>query len=101
MAVRSIIYFDIKPGSEDRFAAEFTGLEAARGFSGFLGGEFSRGIRNPNTFSVTALWENADAYAAWQARAANADPNDPFVKLVEECIASFEPGKPYEVLQEV
>jgi hypothetical protein len=86
---------------EERFAAEFTGLQAARGFPGFLGGEFARSIREPNIFTVTALWENAEAYAAWQARAGSADPTDPLVRLMETAVSSFEPGKPFEILQEV
>lgn len=101
MAVRSIIFFDVKPGKETQFAEGFTGLKGAAGFPGFLGGEFARGVRNPNIFTVVALWENAEAYANWQARSANAEPDDALNAFMDECVASFEPGKPYEILHAV
>jgi heme-degrading monooxygenase HmoA len=101
MAVRSIIFFDVKPGKEEQFAAGFTGLKEAVGFPGFLGGEFARGVRNPNIFTVVALWEDAQAYANWQARSAASDPNDNFLQFMDDCVASFEPGKPYEILHDV
>lgn len=101
MAVRSIIFFDVKPGMAERFAAEFTGLKGAAGFPGFLGGEFGRSIREPNVFTVTALWENADAYAAWQERSRSGPPNPVLQQLIDDCLGERPEGKPYEVLHAV
>lgn len=101
MAVRSIVYFTVKPGKEEQFAAAFTGLKGAAGFPGFLGGDFWRGVRNPNVFGVSALWEDAAAYDRWQARAPEPGSDDPLMQLMTECVDSFEPGLPYEILHTV
>src|SRR5829696_9887065 len=96
MQVRSIIFSEAKPGQEERFRAEFTSLRDAVGFPGFLGGEFAQSVQNPRVFTVTALWENRDAYAAWQARGASLTgvPSET-VALLEETLVEIPSGKPY------
>ncbi len=102
MKVRSIIFFETLEGEEDRFRAEFGSLRDAVGFPGFLGGEFAQSVREPRIFSVTALWENKEAYAAWQAHGANRDaaPSDT-VKLLSEMLVELPSGKPFEIVYEV
>ena len=102
MQVRSIIFFETKPGQEERFRAEFTSLRDAIGFPGFLGGEFAQGVQNPRVFTVTALWENRDAYAAWQARTASLPTEgNETLTLLQETLVDVPSGKPYEIVYEV
>ena len=102
MQVRSIILFETKPGQEERFKAEFGSLKDAVGFPGFLGGQFAQGVLNPRTFTVTALWENREAYAAWQARTASlsVEGNEAFAML-QETLVEVPIGKSYEIVYEV
>jgi heme-degrading monooxygenase HmoA len=102
MQVRSIIFFEAKPGQEERFRSEFTSLKDAVGFPGFLGGEFAQSVQNPLIFTVTALWENRDAYAAWQARTASLPTEgNENLKMLQETLVELTPGKPYEVVYTV
>jgi heme-degrading monooxygenase HmoA len=102
MKVRSIIMFEAKEGEEARFRENFGALRDAVGFPGFLGGEFAQSVREPRIFTVTALWENRDAYAAWQARGANPDsaPSET-LKLLQETLVELPSGKPFEIVYEV
>jgi heme-degrading monooxygenase HmoA len=88
MQIRSIITFETKPGQEERFKTEFHGLRAAIGFPGFLGGEFIQSTQNPRIFIATALWENREAYAAWQAGGASlkSGPTERLQMLAETLI---------------
>src|SRR3954451_1185530 len=103
MQVRSIIMFEAKAGQEARFKAEFGALREAVGFPGFLGGEFAQSVQNPRVFTVTALWENRDAYAAWQARTAerSGDPSSPTLQLLQSTLEEVPSGKPYEIVYAV
>jgi heme-degrading monooxygenase HmoA len=102
MQVRSIIFFETKPGQEERFRAEFTSLRDAVGFPGFLGGEFAQSVQDPRVFTVTALWENREAYAAWQARtAALPTAGNATLSLLQETLVDVPSGKPYEIVYEV
>jgi heme-degrading monooxygenase HmoA len=102
MQVRSIIFFESKPGQEERFRAEFTSLRDAVGFPGFLGGEFAQSLQNPRVFTVTALWENRDAYAAWQARTASlSTEGNETLTMLQETLVNVPSGKPYEIVYEV
>lgn len=102
MRVRSIIFFEAKEGQEERFRSEFTSLKEAVGFPGFLGGEFAQSVQNPRIFTVTALWENREAYAAWQARtAANAAAGNATLAMFQETLVEVPTGKPYEIVYEV
>jgi heme-degrading monooxygenase HmoA len=103
MQVRSIIFFETKEGQEERFKAEFGALKAAAGFPGFLGGEFAQSVQNPRLFTVTALWENRAAYAAWQANTAtrSQDPTSPTLQLLQETLVEVPSGKPYEIVHTV
>src|SRR5262245_54739694 len=99
MQVRRIIFFEAIEGQEAKFKANFGSLRDAVGFPGFLGGEFAQSVQNPRIFTVTALWENKAAYAAWQARAASlsGEPN-PTLMLLEETLVEIPSGKPYEIV---
>jgi heme-degrading monooxygenase HmoA len=101
--VRSIIMFEAKAGQEARFKAEFNALREAVGFPGFLGGEFAQSVQNPRVFTVTALWENRAAYAAWQARTAEraTDPSSATLRLLQETLETVPSGKPYEIVYQV
>ena len=102
MQVRSIIFFEAKEGHEERFKSSFGSLRDAVGFPGFLGGEFSRSVQNPRIFTVTALWENREAYAAWQARtAAMSGAPSATLELLQETLVEVPSGKPYEIVYEV
>jgi len=102
MQVRSIIFFETKPGQEERFRAEFTSLRDVIGFPGFHGGEFAQSVQNPRVFTVTALWENRDAYAAWQARTASLPTEgNETLTLLQETLVDVPSGKPYEIVYEV
>jgi heme-degrading monooxygenase HmoA len=102
MQVRSIIFFETKSGQEERFRAEFTSLRDAIGFPGFLGGEFAQSVQNPRVFTVTALWENREAYAAWQARTATlSTEGNETLTLLQETLVDVPSGKPYEIVYEV
>jgi heme-degrading monooxygenase HmoA len=103
MQVRSIIFFETKAGEEERFKAEFGALREAIGFPGFLGGEFSQSVQNPRVFTVTALWENRAAYAAWQARTAerSVDPSSPTLQFLQAALEEVPSGKPYEIVYQV
>jgi hypothetical protein len=102
MQVRSIIFFEAIEGHEEKFKANFGSLRDAVGFPGFLGGEFAQSVQNPRIFTVTALWENKAAYAAWQARTASlsGEPN-PTLKLLEETLVEIPSGKPFEIVYQV
>jgi heme-degrading monooxygenase HmoA len=102
MQVRSIIFFEAKPEQVERFRSEFTGLKDAVGFPGFLGGEFAQSVQNPVIFTVTALWENREAYAAWQARnfGLSEEVNKSFTML-QETLVEVPSGKPYEIVYSV
>lgn len=102
MQVRSIIFFEAKPDQVERFRTEFTGLKDAVGFPGFLGGEFSQSVQNPVIFTVTALWENREAYAAWQARnfGLSEEVNKSFAML-QEMLLEVPSGKPYDIVYAV
>jgi heme-degrading monooxygenase HmoA len=102
MQVRSIIFFETKPGQEERFRSEFRSLRDAVGFPGFLGGEFAQSVQNPRIFTVTALWENRDAYAAWQARtASSSESGNATLSMLQETLVEVPSGKPYEIVYEV
>ena len=102
MQVRSIIFFETKAGQEEHFRSEFTSLKDAVGFPGFLGGEFAQSVQNPRVFTVTGLWENREAYAAWQARFANlAVDDDVTPALLQETLVKIPTGKPYEIVYAV
>ncbi|MCC6792448.1 MAG: antibiotic biosynthesis monooxygenase [Thermomicrobiales bacterium] len=102
MQVRSIIFFEAKPDQVERFRSEFGSLRDAVGFPGFLGGEFAQSVQEPTRFTVTALWENREAYAAWQARNATvaAEANEGFKKM-QEMLVEVPSGKPYEIVYSV
>ena len=102
MQVRSIIFFEAKEGQEERFKANFGALRDAVGFPGFLGGEFSRSVQNPRIFTVTALWENREAYAAWQARGASlTGAPAATVEFLKETLIEVPSGKPYDIVYQV
>lgn len=103
MPVRSIIFFEAKADQIERFKAEFNALREAVGFPGFLGGEFAQSVQDPRVFTVTALWENRAAYAAWQARTAERaqDPTSPTLQLLQTTLETVPSGKPYEIVYEV
>ena len=102
MRVRSIIFFETKEGQEERFRSEFTSLKDAVGFPGFLGGEFAQSVQNPRVFTVTALWESREAYAAWQARTASlAAEGNATLTMLQETLVEAPSGKPYEIVYEV
>jgi heme-degrading monooxygenase HmoA len=102
MQVRSIIFFETKPGQEERFRTEFTSLRDAVGFPGFLGGEFAQSVQAPRVFTVTALWENREAYAAWQARTASlSTAGNATLALLQETLVDVPSGKPYEIVYKV
>ena len=102
MRVRSIIFFETGEGQKERFRTEFTSLKDAVGFPGFLGGEFAQSVQNPRIFTVTALWENREAYAAWQARFANlAAGDDTALTMLQETLVEVPSGKPYEIVYAV
>lgn len=102
MRVRSIIFFETKAGQEERFRSEFTSLKDAVGFPGFLGGEFAQSVQNPRTFTVTALWESREAYAAWQARtAALSQSGNETLAMLQETLVEVPSGKPYEIVYQV
>jgi heme-degrading monooxygenase HmoA len=100
--VRSIIFFEAKPGQEERFRTEFTSLRDAVGFPGFLGGEFAQSAQDPRVFTVTALWESREAYAAWQARTASlAEQGNATLAMLGETLVEVPKGKPYEIVYAV
>lgn len=102
MQVRSIIFFETKPGQEERFRAEFGSLRDAVGFPGFLGGEFAQSVRDPRVFTVTALWENRAAYAAWQARNVTiSEQADAAFAMLQETLVEVPSGTPYEIVYSV
>src|SRR5215207_8994859 len=102
MRVRSIIFFEAREGEQERFKSNFGSLRDAVRFPGFLGGEFAQSVQDPRIFTVTALWENREAYAAWQARTASLQggPSDT-VSLLQETLLEIPSGKPYEIVYEV
>lgn len=103
MAVRSIIFFQAKADQIERFKAEFNALREAVGFPGFLGGEFAQSVQDPRVFTVTALWEDRAAYAAWQQRTADRaqDPNSPTIQLLQATLEEVPSGKPYDIVYDV
>jgi quinol monooxygenase YgiN len=102
MQVRSIIFFEAKTGQEERFKANFGALRDAVGFPGFLGGEFSQSVQNPLIFTVTALWEDRQAYANWQARGASLTGVSPTTAaLLQETLVEVPSGKPYDIVYQV
>jgi heme-degrading monooxygenase HmoA len=103
MPVRSIIFFETKTNQIERFRAEFNALREAVGFPGFLGGEFAQSVQDPRVFTVTALWENREAYAAWQARTAERakDPSSVTQRLLQATLETVPSGKPYEIVYDV
>lgn len=102
MPVRSIIFFETRDGQEERFRSEFTSLKDAVGFPGFLGGEFAQSVHDPRVFTVTALWENREAYAAWQARTASlTEDGNETLTMLRETLVEIPSGKPYDIVYEV
>src|SRR3954453_23920476 len=103
MPVRSIIFFEAKTDEIERFKANFGDLREAVGFPGFLGGEFSQSVREPQIFTVTALWESREAYAAWQAHTAlrSSDSESSTLKLLQETLETVPSGKPYDIVYQV
>jgi len=102
MRVRSIIFFETRAGQEVRFRENFGALREAVGFPGFQGGEFAQSVQNPRIFTVTSLWENKEAYAAWQSRTSRqADSGSNTFTLLQETLLEVPSGKPYEIVYEV
>lgn len=70
MPVRSIATFQARPGHGGAFEAAYRDgrfLQRAVTNPGFIRGELLRVADDPDRFVAIAEWEDADAYAAWQA----------------------------------
>ncbi len=85
MPVRSIATFQARPGHGPAFEAAYREgrfLERAVTNPGFIRGELLRSVDDPDRFVAIAEWEDAAAYAAWQA-AYDTLPAEPTAAMFE------------------
>jgi heme-degrading monooxygenase HmoA len=63
LMVLEIAEFDVKPGSEDDFAAAYrTAVAHIEGIEGFRSARMTRGVERPTRFALLVEWETLEAH---------------------------------------
>jgi heme-degrading monooxygenase HmoA len=100
-AFHSVIRFQVKPGREADFEAAFRDagmLTRPRAVPGYLGADLVRSADATGEYLVLGRWTSAEAYAAWQAIAAQDAPREALRRLVDTLVDPA-PGRGFVTVQ--